>query len=140
MEEGKERMVKTPWYDYEIPFHQAAEMGTQKVIRDHSTIGLLVTCDGSFGEIPRENFVQSEERTVAELSRHVKKTISYHFKFTDAIQGGNKTDGSCHAGEVSTSVVAVNCEQLKKDDIIRILEKILYEFPIRQMSFTYRSG
>ena len=88
MEEGKERMVKTPWYDYEIPFHQAAEMGTQKVIRDHSTIGLLVTCDGSFGEIPRENFVQSEERTVAELK--ACKTISYHFKFTDAIQGGKQ--------------------------------------------------
>ncbi len=57
MEQEKERMVKTPWYEQEIPFHQAAEIGTRKVIQEHSTIGLVVTCDGSFGDIPRINFV-----------------------------------------------------------------------------------
>ena len=59
MEEEKERMVKTPWFSYEIPFHQAAEVGTQKVIQEHSSIGLVVTCDGSFGEIPRNNYIDS---------------------------------------------------------------------------------
>lgn len=134
MEEGKERMVKTPWYDYEIPFHQAAEMGTQKVIRDHSTIGLLVTCDGSFGEIPRENFVQSEERTVAEL-KACKKPFLIILNSQMPYKEETKQMVAAMQEKYQTSVVAVNCEQLKKDDIIRILEKILYEFPIRQMEF-----
>ena len=69
IEEGKERMVKTPWYAQEIPFHQAAETGTKKVIEEHSNIGLVVTCDGSFGEIPRKNYIESEEKTVAQLKR-----------------------------------------------------------------------
>ena len=64
MEEEKERMVKTPWFGYEIPFHQAAETGTRKVIEEHSSIGLVITCDGSFGEIPRENYIEGEEKTV----------------------------------------------------------------------------
>ena len=134
LEEGKERMVKTPWYDYEIPFHQAAEMGTQKVIRDHSTIGLLVTCDGSFGEIPRENFVQSEERTVAEL-KACKKPFLIILNSQMPYKEETKQLVAAMQEKYQTSVVAVNCEQLKKDDIIRILEKILYEFPIRQMEF-----
>ena len=69
MEEGKERMVKTPWSATEIPFHEAAKMGTQKVIQEHSTIGLVVTKDGSFGEIPRENYVPAEEKTIQELKK-----------------------------------------------------------------------
>ena len=72
MENEKERMVKTPWFEQEIPFHQAAEVGTKKVIQEHSTIGLVVTCDGSFGEIPRKNFEESEERTVQELKKQGK--------------------------------------------------------------------
>lgn len=74
IEEGKERMVKTPWYAQEIPFHQAAETGTKKVIEEHSNIGLVVTCDGSFGEIPRKNYIESEEKTVAQL-----KELESHF-------------------------------------------------------------
>ena len=65
----KERMVKTPWYSYEIPFHQAAETGTRKVIEEHSNIGLVITCDGSFGEIPGKNYIAAEEKTVAELKQ-----------------------------------------------------------------------
>lgn len=59
-------MVKTPWSEQAIPFREAAEIGTKKVIAEHSTIGLMVTCDGSFGDCPRENFLQAEERTVAD--------------------------------------------------------------------------
>ena len=67
MEKEAERMVKTPWSMEEIPFTKAAEIGTRKVIRDHSTIGIVVTCDGSFGELPRDSFLEAEERTIKEL-------------------------------------------------------------------------
>lgn len=69
MENEVERMVKTPWSAEEIPFTQAAEIGTRKVINDHSTIGIVITCDGSFGDIPRENYLAAEERTIKELKK-----------------------------------------------------------------------
>ncbi|MFR5621988.1 MAG: stage IV sporulation protein A, partial [Blautia caecimuris] len=72
VEEGRERMVKTPWSSRAIPFHEAAEVGTGRVIREHSTIGLLITGDGSFGEIPGENFREAEEKTVQELKKQGK--------------------------------------------------------------------
>ena len=72
LEDEKERMVKTPWLEQAIPFREAAEIGTKKVIAEHSTIGLMVTCDGSFGELPRENFLQAEEQTAAELKKQGK--------------------------------------------------------------------
>lgn len=64
VEEGRERMVKTPWIEKAIPFHDAARIGTEKVIGQHSTIGIVITADGSFGEIPRENFIPAEEQTI----------------------------------------------------------------------------
>ncbi|MDY4669366.1 MAG: stage IV sporulation protein A [Oliverpabstia sp.] len=134
MENEKERMVKTPWYEQEIPFHQAAEVGTRKVIQEHSTIGLVVTCDGSFGEIPRENFRESEERTVEELKKQGKPFLilvnsqkpykEETLKLTEELQK-----------KYQTAAISVNCEQLRKDDVVRILEKILYEFPVRQVEF-----
>ena len=134
MENEKERMVKTPWFDQEIPFHQAAEVGTKKVIQEHSTIGLVVTCDGSFGEIPRKNFEESEERTVQELKKQGKPFLilvnsqkpykEETLKLVQQLQDKYKT-----------AVISVNCEQLRKEDIVRILEKILYEFPVRQVEF-----
>ena len=69
MEDDEERLVKTPWFEYEIPFTQAAEIGTKKVINDHSTIGIVVTTDGSFGELKRENYIPPEERTIQELKK-----------------------------------------------------------------------
>ena len=69
MEEDAERMVKTPWFQEEIPFTQAAELGTRKVIQDHSTIGIVVTTDGSFGELPRRVYQEAEEQTIMELKR-----------------------------------------------------------------------
>lgn len=134
MENEKERMVKTPWYEQEIPFHQAAEVGTRKVIQEHSTIGLVVTCDGSFGEIPRENFRESEERTVEELKKQGKPFLilvnsqkpykEETLKLTEELQK-----------KYQAATISVNCEQLRKDDVVRILEKILYEFPVRQVEF-----
>ena len=134
MEEGKERMVKTPWFDQEIPFHQAAEIGTRKVIREHSTIGLVVTCDGSFGEIPRENFIKSEEHTVEELKKQGKPFLilvnsqkPYKEETLKLVEELKNKYGA--------SVLSVNCEQLRKEDILRIMETILQEFPVRQIEF-----
>lgn len=134
MENEKERMVKTPWYQQEIPFHQAAEIGTKKVIQEHSTIGLLVTCDGSFGEIPRKNYEEAEEKTVQELKKQGKPFLilvnsqkPYKEETLDLVQQLQK--------KYQTAAMSVNCEQLRKEDILRILEKILYEFPVRQVEF-----
>ena len=74
-EEGKERMIKTPWFEQAIPFREAARIGTQKVIEEHSTIGIVITSDGSFGELPRENFVEAEEKTIQELKKQQKPFI-----------------------------------------------------------------
>ncbi|BFL47483.1 stage IV sporulation protein A [Lactonifactor longoviformis] len=134
MEEEKERMVKTPWFSYEIPFHQAAEVGTQKVIQEHSSIGLVVTCDGSFGEIPRNNYIDSEEKTIQELKKQGKPFLvlvnsqkPYKEETVQLVQSLQK--------KYNASVISVNCEQLRKDDIVRILEKVLYEFPVVQLEF-----
>ena len=134
MEEEQERMVKTPWFDYEIPFTQAAEIGTDKVIHDHSTIGLVVTTDGSFGEIPRESFIEAEEKTIHALKRLHKpflvllNTARPYAEETKRLAGELET-------KYQVSAMPVNCEQLKREDINQILEKILYEFPISVMEF-----
>ena len=134
IEEGKERMVKTPWYAQEIPFHQAAETGTKKVIEEHSNIGLVVTCDRSFGEIPRKNYIESEEKTVAQLKRAGKPFLillnSQKPYKEETLELAEELKKKYQAG-----VISVNCEQLRNDDVTRILEKVLYEFPIVQMEF-----
>ena len=134
MEDGKERMVKTPWFGYEIPFHQAAEVGTRKVIEEHSSIGFVLTCDGSFGEIPREQFVESEEKTVAELKKTGKPFLilvnSQKPYKEETLQLVEELKKKYDAG-----VLSLNCEQLRKEDVSRILEKLLYEFPVVQMEF-----
>ena len=134
VEDGKERMVKTPWFSRAIPFHEAAKAGTEKVIQEHSTIGLVITTDGSFGEIARGNFVPAEEQTVAEL-----KTQGKPFLIIVNSQFPYKEDTTQMVNELQKKyqvpVVAINCEQLKKEDVALLLEKILYEFPISQLQF-----
>ena len=134
LEDGKERMVKTPWFSKAVPFHEAAKVGTEKVIQEHSTIGLVVTTDGSFGEIPRENFAQAEEQTVTELKAQKKPFLivvnSQLPHREETIQLVNELQN-----QYQVPVLALNCEQLKKEDIAQILEKILYEFPVTQLQF-----
>ncbi len=134
MEEDMERMVKTPWFDYEIPFTQAAEIGTDKVMNDHSTIGLVVTTDGSFGEISRENYLEAEEKTIVAL-----KKLHKPFLVLVNSQKPYSEEARRVAGEISdkygVSAVTVNCEQLKKEDIHMLLENVLYEFPISSIEF-----
>ncbi len=133
-EEGEERLVKTPWFDYEIPFSQAAEIGTQKVINEHSGLGIVVTTDGSFGELPRENYIEAEERTISEL-----KQIGKPFLVLLNSEKPYKDETVKLAQEMEekyqVTVFPVNCQQLRKEDINRILEQMLYEFPIIKMEF-----
>ncbi len=134
LEENEERMVKTPWFDVEIPFTQAAEIGTDKVMNDHSTIGLVITTDGSIGDIPRVNYMEAEEKTILALKQLNKPFL---------VLVNSKKPFSEEAKKIATdieekyhvSAMTVNCEQLKKEDIHRILENILYEFPISTMEF-----
>ena len=134
LEENVERMVKTPWFDYEIPFSQAAEVGTDKVMNDHSTIGLVVTTDGSFGEIPRSNYLEAEERTILAMKQTGKP-----FLVLVNTQRPYSEEALAVAEEIAdkygVSAMPVNCEQLKKEDIHKILERVLYEFPISVMEF-----
>lgn len=134
MEEDVERMVKTPWFDYEIPFTQAAEIGTDKVMNDHSTIGLVITTDGSIGEIPRANYLEAEERTILALKKSGKPFIVLVNSQKPYSEDAKKT--AQEIGEkYDVTAVTVNCEQLKKDDINMLLENVLYEFPISSMEF-----
>ncbi len=134
LEEDAERMVKTPWFDHEIPFTQAAEIGTDKVMNDHSTIGLVLTTDGSIGDIPRENYLEAEEKTILAL-----KKLRKPFLVLVNSQKPYSEDATRVAEELrqkyGVSVMAVNCEQLKRDDINKILENILYEFPLATIEF-----
>ena len=121
LEDGSERMVKTPWFPYEIPFTEAAETGTRKVIADHSTIGIVMTTDGSFGELPRSAFVPAEEQTISEL-----KELGKPYIILLNVQKPYSADAISLAEELqnkyNAAVLPVNCEQLKKEDIHMILQ------------------
>ncbi|MCC8027454.1 MAG: stage IV sporulation protein A [Clostridium sp.] len=134
VENGEERLVKTPWYDYDIPFTQAAEIGTRKVINDHSTIGIVVTTDGTIGEIKRSGYMEAEKQTIDELKKLGKPFIvllnsvkPYSDETAKLAKEMSDTYG--------VAVLPVNCEQLKKDDVFHILEKVLKEFPVTEMDF-----
>lgn len=134
MEEDKERLVKTPWYDYEIPFSKAAHIGTKKVMTDHATIGVVVTGDGSFGEIGREQFYPVEKEFVQEMKALGKpfivilnSTKPQSQEVLDLAEELTKQYG--------VKVLPVNCDQLRGKDILEILKHILLEFPISQIQF-----
>ena len=134
IEDGKERMVRTPWFEKAIPFHEAAGVGTRKVIQEHATIGLLVTTDGSFGEIPRQNFPEAEELTVRELKKQGKPFLII---VNSQIPYKEETQKLCQElrDRYGVTTISVNCEQLRKEDVIRILENVLYEFPVSEIQF-----
>lgn len=131
-ENEEERMVKTPWFDYEIPFTKAAEVGTRKVITDHATIGIVVSTDGTIGEIPRESYIEAEEHTVQELKQLGKPFVM--LLNSTRPYSAECTSLAAHLEEqYKVTVLPVNCQQLQKEDILKILEKILYEFPVSKM-------
>ena len=134
MEDDAEGMVKTPWFDYEIPFTKAAEVGTRKVINDHSTIGVVVTTDGSISELAGLDYTQAEEKCIQELKQIGKpfiillNTVKPYSEDTQRLLEDLKQ-------KYSAPCIAANCEQLKKSDIDMILEEIPYEFPVSVIEF-----
>lgn len=134
MEDGKERMVKTPWFDYDIPFAKAAEIGTRKVINSHSTIGIVVTCDGSFGDLARENYLAAEEKTIAELKAIGKPFV---ILLNSNRPGANETKelAATMVDKYGVAVLPVNCDQLSRNDINAIFTSMLYSFPITCINF-----
>lgn len=134
VENEEERQVKTPWYENEIPFTKAAAIGTKKVIHDHSTIGIVVTTDGSIGELPRENYMEAEEKTIQEL-----QSIGKPFIVLVNTKKPYSEDAKKIAKEIEeaygVTAIPVNCEQLREDDIHSIMQSVLYEFPISEVQF-----
>ena len=134
IENDAERQVKTPWFEYEIPFTKAAAIGTQKVIRDHATIGFVVTTDGSVTDIPRENYIAAEEQTVREL-QEIGKPFIILLNCRKPYAPGTEELVKELQEKYSAAVVPVNCEQLRTEDINEIMRQVLYEFPITEVEF-----
>ena len=134
LEDDQPRMVKTPWSDEKIPFVKAAEIGTKKVMQDHSTVGIVVTSDGSCSDMLRENYLDAEKRTILEMKKLGKPFV--------VILNSNRPYGEAAlnlADELQKSyqvpVLSMNCEQLRKEEILRIFENLLKEFPITDIEF-----
>lgn len=134
-EDGSARMVNTPWHKERIPFKEAAEMGTKKVIHDHSTIGMLVTTDGTIGDIPRENYVEAEETVAKELSALDKP---YAIILNSANPSSKNAISLAYELEskYNAPVALVNCMELNLDDISHIIELVLDEFPVTELTFS----
>lgn len=134
IEENAPRMVKTPWFEEEVPFNMAAEIGTQKVISEHSTIGLVITTDGSITEIPRAEYAEAEERVIRELQA-IHKPFAVLLNTTEPT--GEATTALCEelSEKYGVPVCAVNCLEIGEEEIRRILETILFEFPVNQIGF-----
>lgn len=132
-DERGERMVISPWADEEIPFQQAAEIGTRKVIADHSTLGLVVTTDGSFGELPRENFVAAEQRVVEELQKIGKPFVVLLNTATPEAAGVEKLRVEL-TEKYQAPVIACNCTRLDRRTVDAVLREALFEFPVNQVN------
>ena len=131
--EGEQpRMVKTPWFEQEIPFNMAAEIGTQKVISEHSTIGLVVTTDGSISEIPREEYAQAEERVITEL-KDLKKPFVVLLNCTNPTSANSKKLAEELTQKYEVPVMAVNCMELDESEIKSVLSAVLFRFPIKEI-------
>ena len=131
MDEGKERLVRTPWNEEEIPFERAAEIGTKRVINDHSTIGIVMTTDGSIAtELPRKAYVEAEERTVSELKALNKPfVIVINSKVPESPETRKLAESLSE--KYQTTVMPLDVLNLGEDDIREIFKGILYEFPLK---------
>ncbi len=132
IENEQPRMVKTPWYEEEIPFNMAAEIGTEKVITEHSTIGLVVTTDGSITEIPREEYEEAEERVINELKEINKPFVMILNSLTPESEEVKALSVSL-SDKYSVPVIPVNCLELDEDEITEILRSVLYRFPVSEI-------
>lgn len=132
-EEGNPRMIKTPWFSDSVPFVEAAEIGTEKVIRDHSTIGIVVTTDGSFGELKREDYLEAEEKVISEL-------LAIGKPFIIVLNSSHPEDTSTReikdnlASTYNVPVLPINVEAMEEKEILSILKEALYEFPVMDIA------
>lgn len=131
-EEGYPRMVRTPWHAEEIPFQQAAEFGTRKVIQEHSTIGVVVTTDGTIVDIPRDNYARAEERVINELKELGKPFIVILNSRTPFAE---QTQALAHAlsERHNVKVIPLDCLQMSQAELFDVLHETLYEFPVREI-------
>ena len=131
-DENGPRMVRTPWYDEQIPFIEAAEIGTEKVIRDHSSIGIVVTTDGSFGEITRNSYVEAEERVVSEL-KEIGKPFIVVLNSAHPMLPETENLASRLKENYGVPVLPISVENMGERDIYNILKEVLYEFPVLEV-------
>ena len=136
MENDVPRMVKTPWSEEEIPFEVAAEVGTKKVITEHSTIGILVTTDGSITEIPREDYVEAEERVVKEL-KELNKPFVIVLNTNNPYSDYTKELSRTLEDKYQVAVIPTDCTNLNMEDVNDIFGKILYEFPVERINLNF---
>ena len=126
------RMVMTPWYDHEIPMTEAAEIGTRKVITDHSTVGIVITTDGTITDIPREDYLEAEERVIREL-QEIGKPFLVLLNSTDP-RGSRAASIAAEIGEkFGVSCLPVNCLALEEQELRSLLQGLLYEFPLQEL-------
>lgn len=138
IEEEQPRMVSTPWYDEEIPFNMAAEIGTKKVITEHSTIGLVVTTDGSISSIPRDEYEEAERRVIDEL-KELDKPFVVLMNSTQPKSQGVISLCENLTNDYGVPVIPVNCLELTENEVTDILSDILYEFPVSSVGINYPS-
>ncbi|MBQ7048265.1 MAG: stage IV sporulation protein A [Clostridia bacterium] len=131
-ENGEPRMVMTPWSKESIPFEEAAEKGTKKVITEHSTIGVMVTTDGTIGDIPRESYVQAENRVAQELNEIGKPFVII---LNSAFPESESTKELCNELEKAygAPILPMNCMKISEPDIKKILSAVLYRFPVKEL-------
>ncbi len=136
LEDDLPRMVRTPWSEDDIPFETAAEIGTRKVIQEHSTIGLLVTTDGSITDIPREDYVEAEERVVREL-KELNKPFAIVLNSSEPYSEYTRSLADELETRYEAPVIPADCSNLDIDDINQVFSRVLYEFPIEQININF---
>ena len=136
LEEDTPRMVKTPWSDSEMPFETAAELGTKKVIVEHSTVGIVITTDGSITDIPREDYEEPEQRVINEL-KDLNKPFIILMNCQNPMDDYSIGLANEMAEKYGTPVMPINCENLNLDDINEIFSKLLYEFMIDKINIRF---
>jgi stage IV sporulation protein A len=122
-------MIKTPWFSDSVPFNEAAEIGTEKVIKDHATIGIVITTDGSFGEIPRKNYVEVEEKIINEL-KELGKPFIVLLNTKNKNSSSVKTLQSNLRDAYDVPIIPINVLEMEEDEILDVLKEALYEFPV----------
>jgi len=134
-EDDLPRMVSTSWFDYDIPLAEAAEVGTKKVICEHSTIGIVVTTDGSIGDIGRAEYIEAEERIVKEL-KDINKPFCIVVNSTHPSSEGAQTLSSELTEKYGVPCMALDCMSLRSEEIEQVLSTVLYQFPVNEYVFT----